>query len=86
MHVPWAEITRVSAGKLDCITRVDTVLEFDHESGHYLEIYDTWDGYQELVIAVGRQYSLPDDWYLEVERLGAQQDPIVIWQRDDYPD
>jgi uncharacterized cupin superfamily protein len=82
-HLPWSEITRVTAGKLDCITRVDTVLEFDHESGHLLEINNNWAGFDTVVEAVGKHYSLPADWYAAAEKLGARDDAIVVWQRAD---
>lgn len=85
MHMPWNEITRVTVGKLDCITRVDTVLEFDHESGHFLEINDNWSGYDTVVEAIGKQYVLSDNWYAKVEKLGPRDEAFVVWQREDYP-
>lgn len=85
MHLPWSEITRVTAGKLDCITRVDIVLEFDHESGHFLEINDNWAGFDLVIDAVGNTYSLEKGWYRAIEKLGARDDAIVVWQRADHP-
>jgi hypothetical protein len=79
--MPWIEIAQVSASKVDCITWVETILEFEHESGHYLEINDSSNGYEALIEFLGQHFSLPDNWYDSVRALRSRDDHLVIWKR-----
>ena len=80
LHVPWAEINCVSVAKYDCKTHVETILEFGHVSGYVLECNGSSVGYDMLIEAVGRQFSLPENWYSAVTKLSADDDALVIWQ------
>jgi hypothetical protein len=83
MHVPWAEVARVTAVKYDYITYVETILEFEHESGHVFEINDGFLGFEAIVGAVGHQYSLVADWYAAVDAQWPRAPTITVWQRAD---
>lgn len=84
-QLPWDEITRIAGYKLDCITQVDTVIELDHESGHYLEINDAWRGFDDVVRGLGERFqALAADWFDRITNLKTGDAALVVWQRDDF--
>lgn len=84
MHLPWEEMTRVAGYKLDCMTHVDTVLELEHESGHFFEINNAWTGFDDVVRGIGEQIEgLPGDWFERVYALEPDDEAIVVWERGD---
>ena len=80
--VPWEEITSVSAVKYDCKTRVETILEFEHVSGHCLEVNASSHGFDSFVSEVGRHYSLEMGWYSAIEDLSPDDDAVLIWSAE----
>jgi hypothetical protein len=47
--IEWGEIYRVVGGKLDGITEMNTYVELEFDYGHFLEFYDCWPGFVELL-------------------------------------
>jgi len=85
MHFQWSQITRVTGAKMAGVPHARESLEFDHESGHFLEMTSGASGFYGVVGAVGRQYELDGEWFAAVEGMGVDDPPLVLWQRDDYP-
>jgi hypothetical protein len=81
--IRWNEIHRISGYKLDVITQVDTVIELDFEFGEFLELNSEFPGFFSAV----KQFSsyipnLPDHWFSLIDQLNAEQDALVVWQRE----
>ena len=78
---PWAEITRIVAGKIDGVIEVERVIEIEHESGHFLEFNERWPGFEtaEAYFCSSLEGVFPE-WVsmLDDARL---EDTVVIWER-----
>ena len=83
--VPWTEITRVAAYKLNCMIRIETFLAFEHESGHLLELSDNWPGFDDVRREVSQHCDLQANWFAAVEALTPDDDVLVLWQRKQNP-
>lgn len=80
---PWSEITQISAYKLDCYARVETIVTLDHESGHFLELLDGMEGFAAAVGEIGRRFGLGDDWYACATALTPEDETLLVWRRSD---
>ena len=81
--IAWSEITVISGYKLDGITQIYTVVELEHPSGHFLELYADWPGFTDVVLAVtARIPGIPADWVSRVEELEPRHGAVTVWHRD----
>ena len=80
--IAFDEIVRVTAGRLDCVTRIDTTVELDHASGHYIELSDAWRGFDEVMMTMEeRLVGFDRTWRTKVFALQPGQEPVLIWSR-----
>jgi hypothetical protein len=80
--IDWGDIIRVGGYKLDAITEVHTVVELDHPSGHWIELYADWPGFAEVARAITtRLPDIPEAWLDKIEQLQPRQAPITVWRR-----
>ena len=82
MEIPFSEIVKISGYKLDCIESVKTVLEVEHESGHFMEFYDDWIGFELVVSEITKRFNLHSNWLSSLGDLDVKADPITVWQRE----
>ena len=80
--IHWDEVTGVVAHKLDCIDRIDTVLELEFEYGECLELNSTWIGFEQVVASITSHFAfLGPDWFSRTESLRPHTGQIVIWRK-----
>jgi hypothetical protein len=83
--IEWGEIDRVSGHKLDAVTQVHTCVVLDFEYGEFIEMYDTWPGFGQVVAALTEKLpGIPDDWFERIQQLdafGPSVESIDVWQR-----
>ena len=80
--IAWNEIYRISAYKLDCMTRVAVVVTLDWDYGEFFELIDDWVGFDEVVrLITARVPGIDPNWMDCIRSLEPQQPVIEIWKR-----
>ena len=81
--IRWDEVYRISGYKLDTIDQVDTIIELDFEYGEFVELNSEFPGFLAAVEQFSRYIShLPMDWFLRIQQLDKEDEPVVVWQRE----
>lgn len=81
--ITWEEVFRIIGYKLNCIIRVDTVLDLEFEKGECFELNSTWEGFGEVVAAINKMMPyLGDSWFDNIQKLGPEDEPIVVWRKE----
>jgi len=80
--IPWDEITCVSGYKLDGISTVATCVVLDWGYGEFLELYDRYPGFTQVVDKITQRLpGIEPDWYSHVEALRTTDSPVELWPR-----
>jgi hypothetical protein len=80
--IEWNEVYRVSGHKLDGVTEVYTCVVLDFEYGEFIEFYEPWPGFNQVVAAITQRLPGIDlDWFQKVTQLGVADPPIDVWRR-----
>jgi hypothetical protein len=80
--IRWDEIVRVTAGKIDAVTEVDTTIELDFEFGEYLSLNSAFPGFSEAAKQIcDRLPGVSPQWSEQIQRLCPGDQPIVLWSR-----
>lgn len=82
---PWNEITRVTAAAIDLKTHTEKTIEFDHESGHFLEMNSTWVGFTDAIDKLNDFLPINEESKEEFNQLEPTNNFITLWVREDYP-
>jgi hypothetical protein len=81
--IEWAEIYRVSGGKIDCIDSLATTVELDFEYGEYIELHPEWPGFRAAVEAINsRLPGIDPTWFARIDALGKDDPWLTVWCRD----
>lgn len=78
--VPWSEIVALHVTEVDAMTASVTILQLEHESGHYIEIHELDDAFQAALMNLASHLPLSDDWVNATKGLQARTS-ATIWQR-----
>jgi hypothetical protein len=63
--IEWGEIYCVSGHKLDGITEISTCVVLDFEYGGFIELYDCWPGFQQVIAAITERLAgIGSDWFV----------------------
>ena len=80
--IKWEEVYKIGGHKLDGVTEVYTCVVLDFEFGEFIELYDCWPGFEQVITAItDRMPGLDRNWFEAVDRLSAADPPIEIWRR-----
>ncbi|MDQ8209816.1 hypothetical protein QEH52_20015 [Coraliomargarita sp. SDUM461003] len=82
---PWNEITRVTVAALDLKTHKEKTIEFDHESGHFLEMNSAWVGFTDVIEKLSDFLPVKEESKKKLKYLEPTDDFITLWVRADYP-
>ena len=80
--IKWDEIVGVCGYKLDAITKAYTIVELDHPSGHWIELYSDWPGFAQVIAAIStRLPGIRASWFQDINALDLRASPISVWRR-----
>jgi hypothetical protein len=80
--ITWDEVYCVSGHKLDGVTEVYTCVVLDWEYGEFVELYDQWPGFEQVVAAITERLpGIAPDWFAQVLALGTSDPPLQVWHR-----
>ena len=80
----WSEIVAVSVLKLDMMEGIGivTLIAFEYESGHTIEVDVSCHGFQQLLTAAQEQLpGLGDDVRDRILSASIHDPPLVLWMR-----
>ncbi len=78
----WSEIVRVTVGKIDTITSVDTSVELDFEFGEWIELSSAFPGFAEAMRTICERLGCEhSDWVARTASLRPDDNPFVLWSR-----
>lgn len=78
--VPWSEILAVHVIEVDTITAPVAILQFEHESGHYLEIHELDDAFSSALQDLASFLPLDETWMRVTQGLEPRTS-ATIWKR-----
>ena len=78
--VPWSEIVALHVTEVDTMTGSVTILQLEHESGHYLEIHELDNTYSTALQELASFLRLDEDWTSMTKGLEAGTS-ATIWRR-----
>ena len=78
--VRWTEICALHATEVDTMTGSVTILQFEHESGHYIEIDETDVAYMKVMDRLASFLPLGKQWINNVHGLEPGTG-TTIWTR-----
>ena len=80
--IAWSEISRVTAGKIDSVESVHTLVALDFEFGEFVELNSSFDGFVEAIPVIARRLGgFPANWRTQVDELGPEDGSLVLWER-----
>jgi len=80
--IAWNEVFCLSGSKLDGITEVYLCLTLDFEYGEFVELYDVWPGFDEVVAAITTHLpGIDPNWLQKLIALDTDDPPLEIWHR-----
>lgn len=80
--ISWEDVYRISGHKLDGVIEVSTCIVLDFEYGEFIELYDCWPGFQQVVSEITRRLpGIGSDWLLHINRLSVDDSPLEVWRR-----
>ena len=80
--IRWDETYCISGHRLDCKTRVVTVVNLDWDYGEYFELMDDWPGFEEVTrLLSSRVPGLNSQWLDRVRAMSPRDPSIEIWKR-----
>ena len=80
--IEWPEIYRVVGHKLDGITEVFTFVVLDFEYGKFIELYNDWPGFSQVVAAITERLpGIDPAWYRQIEQLAIGDLPVEVLRR-----
>jgi len=75
--IEWGEVYSVRGQKVDGITAVYKGVVLDFENEDFIELYDDWPRFQQVVAAITQWLTgISPDWFLRVEGLGVNDPPV----------
>jgi hypothetical protein len=77
----WLDVYRVHTSRQDLITESSRVLYFDYDYGHYIEVNDGMDGFEEMVSRLGEYLTLPADYRQQIEATQCHAEPVRLYSR-----
>jgi hypothetical protein len=81
--IPWAEVTEVSAYRIDALFQQILYISLQHESGHVLEARDDMAGWPELISEVAaRSGKSSAEIDAVLQRLSADEEPLVLFSTE----
>ena len=78
--VPWSEIVALHVTKVDTMSDSVTILQLEHESGHYLEIDESDDSFRSAFESFPSFLPLEEDWDSVVKGLEPRS-VKTLWRR-----
>src|SRR5262245_49313949 len=79
--IAWDEIYIVSGVKVDCMTRVLTMLALDWDWGEYLEFNEEMAGFDDVVRAMtSRLAGIRADWIDRIRSLKPGDERVEVWK------
>lgn len=80
--IEWNEVYRVSGHKIDGVTEVYTCVVLDFEYGEFIEFYEQWPGFNQVIAAITQRLpGIDPDWFQKITYLGVADPPIDVWRR-----
>jgi hypothetical protein len=81
--IEWADIYRISIGKVDCITHSITVVTLDWDFGEFFEIMDDWAGFLDVANAISKRFpNINPDWLQAAIVLSPRDAGYDVWKRE----
>lgn len=83
--MPWAEVSAVSFSKVDAITFIITYLTFDYDWGEFVEVDDSTEGFEHLVLDLSKHLRIVfPDWQDALRAASPNEAPVIIYERSDF--
>ena len=78
--LPWSEILALHVTEVDTMTASVTILQLEHESGHYLEIHELDDIFSSALQDLVSFLPLDENWTSKAQGLEPRTS-ATIWRR-----
>jgi hypothetical protein len=80
--IAWDEVFSLSGSKLDGVTETYICLILDFEYGEFVELYDNWPGFQDVIESITHRLpGIGPNWFQQVKALTTEDPPLEIWHR-----
>jgi hypothetical protein len=82
MSMPWLDIVQIHAYKLDMIQSWSVIVEFQHTSGHCLEVRDDAEGWARMVEAIASKASVSPAAMMEaLGKLDVNGEVVLLFEQ-----
>ncbi|MBY0231647.1 MAG: hypothetical protein K2W96_20370 [Gemmataceae bacterium] len=81
--ISWDEVFAVSGHKIDGVTEVFACVVLDWDYGEFIELYQHWPGFTQVVEAItARLPGIAPDWLARIETCGVDAPSLEVWHRE----